>query len=263
VVVPYSSYSNAVVLMLGDGDTGYAANAGELGGKAPSYYTAPPDLVDNGDFKIDQRKVTVTTAWRYCLDRWIARSSGIGLALTDNGLQISGDGTSNVFLYQKLNVPVAKLFGKPYTIAMCDGNGDIACQSAVLPLVEPTAWTTYATARVGDAFASIIHTGADENGFAVSVGRRATSTEDTTIAWVSLYPGLYDIDTLPAHQYKDKITELETCLQFFRLYATSGARPTNGMDCSPPMRIARPTQGTLVINENGTDTTYYYMDADL
>lgn len=259
VVVPFSSYSNAVVLMLGDGDTGYAANAGKLGGKAPSYYTSPPDLTDNGAFRINQRKVTVTTAWQYCFDRWIARLSDITLSVTDNGLRISSNGTSNVFLYQKLNVPVTELLGKPYTVAVCDGDGNIACQSIVLPQTEPTAWTTYATARVGGAFASIIHTGADENGFSVSVGRSANSTGDVVIAWVALYPGTYDLDTLPEHQFKPKIVDLETCLQFFRIYATAGARPSNGLDCSPPMRLANPTQGTLEIDGQ----TYYFNDADL
>lgn len=48
VFAPYSSMSNAMVFMLGNGETGYAASAGnsdELGGNPPSFYIPPVGIV--------------------------------------------------------------------------------------------------------------------------------------------------------------------------------------------------------------------------
>lgn len=48
VFAPYSSMSNAIVFMLGNGETGYAASAGnsdELGGNPPSFYIPPVGIV--------------------------------------------------------------------------------------------------------------------------------------------------------------------------------------------------------------------------
>lgn len=48
VFAPYSSMSNAMVFMLGNGETGYAASAGnsdELGGNPPSFYIPPVGII--------------------------------------------------------------------------------------------------------------------------------------------------------------------------------------------------------------------------
>lgn len=48
VFAPYSSMSNAMVFMLGNGETGYAASAGnsdELGGNPPSFYIPPIGII--------------------------------------------------------------------------------------------------------------------------------------------------------------------------------------------------------------------------
>lgn len=52
--------------------------------------------------------------------------------------------------------------------------------------------------------------------------------------------------------------ELAKCQRYYRIYATQALRPSNALDCNPPMRI-NPTQGTIDVN----GTTCYYNDADL
>lgn len=218
-------------------------------------------LLDNNHFPeaINQRGRTETTAWQYCLDRWVARATGVSIATDDTGLHINTDSTSNVYLYQKIKIPSAKMLGKTYTLAICDGAGNVACKAITLPGAEPTSWQTLDSVSVGNAYANIIHTGSGEHGFCVSIGRTASTTEEIVIAWVDLYPGAYTLSTLPRHQQRQHVVEELECQRYFRTYATSAARPANGLDCSPPMRIDAPTQGTISVG----GVTRYYNAADL
>lgn len=56
----------------------------------------------------------------------------------------------------------------------------------------------------------------------------------------------------------NKALELLKCQRYYRVYATSNARPSKALDCSPVMRV-NPTQ--ITININGA--TYYVNDANL
>lgn len=217
--------------------------------------------VDNNHFPkaVNQRKSTTTTAWQYCLDRWIARSTGINLTVDAAGLHMSAAETGNIYLYQKIRIPSAQLLGKTYTLAVCDGAGNVECRAITFPTTEPTSWTTVGTVYVGNIYAAIIHTGSGDHGFCVSVGRVTSSTDDALILWVDLYPGSYTLKNLPNHHKREYITELENCLRYFRLYATEAARPANGLDCSPPMRINDVSQGTRTID----GVRFYYNSADL
>jgi hypothetical protein len=132
------------------------------------------DLVDNGYFPkaFNQRAKVSTTAWQYNLDRWIGRSTGIGLAIDINGLHITGDLTANVYLYQKIRRASVDMLGRTYTLVICDGDGNIGCETITLPTTEPSSWKTFVSVYVGQAYASIIHTGSGTHGFCVTVGRK-------------------------------------------------------------------------------------------
>ena len=182
------------------------------------------DLLDNNYFPnaINQLNANTTTIWGQCLDRWIARITGIGISIEEDGLHISSAETSNVFIYQRIKIPSAKMLGKTYTVAICDGSGNIACKSVTLPTAEPTTWITYATVSTGDIFASIFHTGSGDHGFCVSVGREDNRAEGVAL-WVKLYPGSYNVNNLPVHSQKEPSTEYLECVRHFWKSPPNGA----------------------------------------
>ena len=52
---------------------------------------------------------------------------------------------------------------------------------------------------------------------------------------------------------------LAKCQRMYQIYSSATERPSNGYDCRPVMRLAAPSQGTILIN----DQTWYYNDANL
>lgn len=83
--------------------------------------------------------------------------------------------------------------------------------------------------------------------------------KDVVLKWAALYEGAYTADTLPPYVPKGYAAELAECQRYYHLYATSAARPSNGLDCCPPMRISGVTQGTTTVDGE----TRYYNSADL
>jgi hypothetical protein len=96
----------------------------------------------------------------------------------------------------------------------------------------------------------------------VGVYAYATSVavgDNVTFEWVALYEGEYTAETLPSYVSKGYAAELLACQMYYHIYATQAARPTQGLDCVPHMRLNNPTQGTIDIG----GVTYYYNAADL
>lgn len=216
---------------------GTAANAAKLNNQWPGYYRSAQNIVHNSNFPkaINQRGVTTTTEWEYCLDRWIARSGGIELTVEKEGLRLASPNPSNVFLYQKLEIPAVEMLGKTYTVAICDSGGNIACQSVTLPANEPTAWTTYAVATAGNVFANLIHTATGDHGFCVSVGRSG-STADGVVRWVALYEGSYTAETLPDYVPLPPAVEWMICRRYYKptVYIVATKTQGNFYACSAP-----------------------------
>lgn len=79
------------------------------------------------------------------------------------------------------------------------------------------------------------------------------------VYWAALYEGAYTDNTLPPYVPKGYAAEMMECQRYYHLYATSAARPSNGLDCCPPMRIGGVTQGTTTVDGE----TRYYNSADL
>ena len=79
------------------------------------------------------------------------------------------------------------------------------------------------------------------------------------VFWVALYEGEYTDDTLPPYASKGYAAEMMECQRYYHLYATSAVRPSNGLDCCPPMRINNITQGKTTVDGE----TRYYNSADL
>lgn len=174
------------------------------------------NLLDNSYFPqaINQRNVATTTTTEYCLDRYIAKISGIALSTDDEGLHMSCASTKNVYIYQKL-AQGQTLNGKTVTLAVCDSSGNIACASTTLPSTNTTSWTTYTSAILSGVSAQIVDTGdGSDYSLAVAVGRNDGVAEAVVVKWVALYEGDYTIDTLPAYKPKGYAAELLECQRY-------------------------------------------------
>ena len=236
---------------------GTAADASKLGGKLPKYYDRPRNLLDNSDFRnpVNQRGATTTTAWKYCIDRWLAMTTGVGLSFGASGMTVTGVREGSNSIYQKI-ANHESILGKAVTLAVKHTGADkpITLNCTLPSAFASTAWTTYATKTVGNVMIDIF----SSNG-ALAATLSVKNQSSVTFEWAALYVGTYTEDNLPTYVPKGYAAELLECQRYYHLYATQAARPTHGLDCAPHMRLSNPTQGTIVID----GATYYYNAADL
>lgn len=225
--------------------SGYAADAAETGKKIKRA-TNVRNLLDNSDFSVNQRGATeYSGASVYSVDRWkIGNTVIVGkVVLGENGVTLSSDEDYCDF-FQNLE-HYAEMKGKKYTIAYMDGDGNI--------YASPFTMGAHGGSQTWIDFGKVKFMSLDT----MNILFRVYETE--TIQWAALYEGEYTAETLPEYQPKEAVVDLMACLVYYHLYATAAERPSNGLDCSPPMRIAAVTQGTIKID----GTTYYYNSADL
>lgn len=190
------------------------------------------NLLDNSDFtnSVNQRGQTNFTGNGYVIDRWFLWSDNESANFNnfDGYVGLNPYSSNDASLSQRF--PKGFFTAESYTLAYCDSNDNIIIDNN--PIITSNVAFDYVHIRF---------------------------TEWVGVKWVALYEGEYTTETLPKYQPKEDVVELMTCLVYFHLYATEAARPSNGLDCSPPMRIPSITQGTIEID----GTTYYYNSADL
>lgn len=179
---------------------------------------AADNLMDNGYFSssqvINQRSATKTTAWGYCIDRWIGRIGDIVLSFSADGLTMTSAASSNNFIYQKIRTGKG-LNGKTLTVAVCDGAGEIAVRSVTLPTTNTSTWTGYGNAITSHGvYANITDTGSGDYPIVVCCGIESGKTTGT-IRWVALYEGAYTADTLPDYVPKGYAAELAECQRYY------------------------------------------------
>lgn len=169
-----------------------AADAQSLGGKAPTYYLQPRNLLDNSDFTnpVNQRgQTSYQTPWGMTIDRWYLSSyseSNANLTLTTNGIVIT-PGTSGIVAIAQ-RIPSENLHvNKTYTA------------------LAQTLDGTYVTGTVEN------HT--DTYGF-YQIGFKVSA--ETTLVWATLYEGSYDVFTLPPYVPKGYGAELTECRRYYR-----------------------------------------------
>jgi hypothetical protein len=165
------------------------------------------NLLDNSDFTnpINQRGATTTTAWQYCLDRWIARISNMELSVSNNGLTLTSTAIDG-YIYQKLKNP-EKYLGKTYTFAICNSEEDILTATFTFPNSIPTSWTGFIDIKKDNmriyCFGS--------KSLAVGFGINDTNASTVTIKWAALYEGEYTTETLPPYVSKGCAVEALNC----------------------------------------------------
>lgn len=211
---------------------------------------AAHNLLDNSNFRnpVNQRGITSQIGGGYGLDRWRADGSGT-ISVESTGISL----TNLVFGQQ---VP---LKAGTYTLAFHLSDGRTLGYvfkfdgSSTLNVIN-SSWNET--------------TGAYINCYKHSTGVvtvQIVVAEGYTIImdWAALYEGAYDASTLPAYQPKGYAAELAECQQRFHVYATENARPSDALDCCPPMILAPGqtviTQGTMTVDGK----TLYYNSTDL
>ena len=194
---------------------------------------AAHNLLDNSWFvnPVNQRgfSSTTSTGESMGIDRWLfSVNSGGSLSLNSSGLVCQ-----NANMIQRIE---SKLLdsSKEYTQVFWLSDGTP---------VFPTKWIDF--------------------NYSSGVGRVVYYGITGTIAAAALYEGSYTADTLPAYVPKGYAAELAACQQRFHVYATENARPSDALDCCPPMILAPGqtviTQGTMTVDGK----TLYYNSTDL
>lgn len=240
------------------GDPGVAKGTAEnslmLGGKAPEYYDAPLNLLDNSSFicPVNQRGQTqYAGASGYTIDRWRAPSK-LQVDVGDGYVTFTciSDSVANG-VTQYIAPEKALLAGETVTFAMEDAEGNIRCGSAVVP--ESGYRNAISNLEEGWYARIYCDDGVMRASFMVAVGSHVS------VKWAALYKGAYTADTLPPYTARTYAQELMECQRYYHLYAAQEERPENGLDCAPPMRIEAVTQGEITIG----DAVYYYNSADI
>ena len=210
---------------------------------------AAHNWLDNSDFRIAQAGYGgMHGTQKYACDRWYD-TYGYGSFSFDEsqGLTIAY-GTNHAYLAQKID-GASLLHGKSVTLACQLSDGTVYANSGVF---NSSGASFQIAVDSGKTFTLYY----DRAEFVVTSG-------SLTVKWAALYEGSYTAETLPAYQPKGYAAELAACQQRFHVYATENARPSDALDCCPPMILAPGqtviTQGTMTVDGK----TLYYNSTDL
>jgi len=174
------------------------------------------NLLDNSDFTqaVDQRRLGVTTAGAYCLDRWIAQDSGIRYTQTPEGMYFSGEAGVQAGICQKLSQG-SRLYGKTLTAAVCV-DSQVICCTATLPDAPAQSYTVLARGETGGM--EILLTDLGDGGAyapAVLIQRQSGVSDGFTLQWAAVYVGSFPAEALPPYLPKGYGAELSQCRRYF------------------------------------------------
>ena len=222
VSMPYSSMSNAIVTMMGDGDNGNGGydvannlttpepNVAVLDayqGKVLLDMVAARNLLDNSDFTnpVNQRGGTngTVTAWTYFIDRWQATDATLTYSIGADGLHLTA---GDAWMAQNVQSSEAKV-GTTYTLVVGFSDGTFTLCTGALPAGE-TSWTEFAGENDDNCYVRM----AKITGAVISCSFKPKKAVVAT--WAALYEGAYTADTLPPYVPKGYAAELAECMRY-------------------------------------------------
>lgn len=222
VAMPYSSMSNAIVTMMGDGDNGNGGydvandlttpepNVAVLDayqGKVLLDMVAARNLLDNSNFTdpVNQRGGTsgTITAWTYFIDRWQATDAALTYSISADGLHLTA---GEAWMAQNVQSSEAKA-GRTYTFAVGLSDGTFTLCTGVLPAGE-TSWTEVANNSDDNCYVRM----AKITGAVISCSFKPKKA--VVVTWAALYEGAYTADTLPPYVPKGYAAELAECMRY-------------------------------------------------
>lgn len=223
VAMPYSSMSNAIVTMMGDGDNGNGGydvandlttpepNVAVLDayqGKVLLDMVAARNLLDNSNFTdpVNQRGGTsgAVTAWTYFIDRWQATDAALTYFIGADGLHLTA---GEAWMAQNVQSSETKA-GTTYTLVVGFNDGTFTLCTGALPAGE-TSWTEFANNSDDNCYVRM----AKITGAVISCSFKPKKAVVAT--WAALYEGAYTADTLPPYVPKGYAAELAECQRYF------------------------------------------------
>lgn len=222
VAMPYSSMSNAIVTMMGDGDNGNGGydvandlttpepNVAVLDayqGKVLLDMVAARNLLDNSNFTdpVNQRGGTsgAVTAWTYFIDRWQATDATLTYSIGTDGLHLTA---GEAWMAQNVQSSEAKV-GTTYTLVVGFNDGTFTLCTGALPAGE-TSWTEFANNSDDNCYVRM----AKITGAVISCSFKPKKA--VVVTWAALYEGAYTADTLPPYVPKGYAAELAECMRY-------------------------------------------------
>lgn len=123
-------------------------NANTLDGLHANEIASNPNLLDNSNFKINQRGEAIYTAG-YTVDRW--KTSNLTVTVTADGLQLDQtDSAKAGQLIQEIELDYSALSGRYVTISITSAEGTTLCATEKIPEEAPSADTLVARAQSAD-----------------------------------------------------------------------------------------------------------------
>lgn len=222
VSMPYSSMSNAIVTMMGDGDNGNGGydvandlttpepNVAVLDayqGKVLLDMVAARNLLDNSNFTdpVNQRGGTsgAVTAWTYFIDRWQVTDAALTYSIGTDGLHLTA---GEAWMAQNVQSSEAKV-GTTYTLVVGFNDGTFTLCTGALPAGE-TSWTEFANNSDDNCYVRM----AKITGAVISCSFKPKKA--VVVTWAALYEGAYTADTLPPYVPKGYAAELAECMRY-------------------------------------------------
>lgn len=284
VSMPYSSMSNAIVTMMGNGDNGNSGydvandlttpepNVAVLDayqGKVLLDMVAARNLLDNSDFTnpVNQRGGTngTVTAWTYFIDRWQATDAALTYSIGADGLHLTA---GDAWMAQNVQSSEAKA-GRTYTFAVGLSDGTFTLCTGALPAGE-TSWTEFAGENDANCYVRM----AKITGAVISCSFKPKKAVVAT--WAALYEGAYTAGTLPPYVPKGYAAEMAECMRYYRKVTIGSIGKGNYIGLTIPLYPQMRINPTVTLNgeistNNGTTqitagalsayTDYLRMDA--
>lgn len=97
-----------------------------------------PNLLINGDFRVNQRGLPSYTSAGYTVDRWL-KGTGLQLDLLEKGVKVTNNSSSNYSFEQDyLYEEISNLLGKTLTFSVMETNGTLNINTFTMPNEYPS-----------------------------------------------------------------------------------------------------------------------------
>ena len=214
-----------------------------------------PNLLINGDFKINQRGSSTYTCTKneYTVDRWLG-SNNLTVTKTASGVTLSNTSTSaSTTFVQKLEEPYSSFAGQSLTLSAKIA-GEIYFLTTTIPATAPTTATTLKTATISTGVSLVMNVYPNSIlGFGIKLSPEAT----TTLTYLKLEVGTSPTIFTP----RPYAEELALCQRYYLeikpynnnydLFGIGGVTSTTNsqiiITITNPLRITP----TLVVYGNG------------
>lgn len=187
-----------------------------------------PNILDNPDYRINQRGQSEYTAAGYTVDRWTANTGSV--TVNANGIVLTNNSSTAMRFRQYLEIDFSRIAGKNLTLSVCI-DGTIYTGSGIVPYEKPAGITQIIQIAISDNIAANLTFSPSKDAFDLYlyVGIGASSA----ISWVKLELGGTATPFVPP----DTALELTKCQRYYQIRSTNDIDP---VDLRPSMR-ATPT----------------------